>query len=84
MKPLWKRILISAVLLTAAYYGGRLAGIWGAPKPEVIRSVILVGFMGTTDVPVSGVILESKAGYIKIRLQNGNVIEHSGNYTVFR
>lgn len=85
MKSFWKRILISIVLLSVAYFGGRLARAWksGNDGHEAVRNIELDQFMGIKNYPMSGVILESKAGYVKVRLENGNVIEHSGDYTIY-
>ena len=55
-----------------------------AKKEEKVTAVILYDFM-STDLPVPNpTILKQESGYIKIRLENGRILEHSGRYSVIR
>ncbi len=94
VRPLWKRIIISVVSLTAVYYVARfvshqrqeaeLARIHAKEEAEKERIVSFADFMGMGKTTLPVVILEKRDGYLKIRAPNGNVFEYSGAYTILQ
>jgi len=82
------RILFAVVSVTAVYYLGVAYRKWQnmrdaqAQVEAVGDFVILYDFMGARQFPVEGKVLESKSGYVKVRLPDGQIYEHSGRYSI--
>lgn len=88
MKP--SRIIISLLGLIGVYYAGVGYRKWQASREEraAVEArkdfVILYDFMGAKQFPFEGRVLESRGGYIKVVMPNGQVYEHSGRYSIIK
>lgn len=87
MKGNWIKYAIWLGSLFLAVWIGRMAGtidqrMSRPPPPPEYRGVLLINFAGIGDMPFRAEILETRPGYIRVRLENGREIIHSGNYSI--